>query len=109
MLSAPLSPGIIEMTADELASRQRKAMSLSVTAVDDGYSVPSSDGGEYMVSYSDDGRLVCKCIDFTIHKADLEWRCKHVLAVMLFLQRDISRQSPVRHIKRTRYDVIDLG
>jgi len=109
MLSAPLSRGITEMTADELASRQKKALSLRVTVVDGGYSVPSSDGGEYIVSYSDDGRLVCKCIDFTIHKADLEWRCKHVLAVMLFLQRDISRPSPTRNIKRTRYDVIDLG
>ena len=58
------------MTADELASRQRKAMSLSVTVVEDGYSVPSSDGGEYIVSYADDGRLVCKCVDFVIHKAD---------------------------------------
>jgi len=97
------------MTADELASRQRKAMSLSVTVVDDGYSVPSSDGGEYLVSCMDDGRLVCKCIDFTIHKADSEWKCKHVLAVILFLQRNMSRPSPTRYTKRTRYDVIDLG
>jgi hypothetical protein len=98
------------MTADELSSRQRKAVSLSVTVVDDGYSVPSSDGGEYIVSYSDDGRLVCKCIDFVIHKTDEEWKCKHVLAVMLFLQRNnVSRPSPSRQIKRTRYDVIDLG
>jgi len=71
--------------------------------------VPSSDGGEYLVSYTDDGRLVCKCIDFTIHKSDLDWRCKHVLAVMLFLQGNISRPSPTRHIRKTRYDVIDLG
>jgi len=98
------------MTADELSSRQRKAMSLSVTAVEDGYSVPSSDGGEYIVSYADDGRLVCKCVDFVIHKSDLDWRCKHILAVMFFQQRNsISSPSPTRHIKRTRYDVIDLG
>jgi len=110
MFSAPLSRGSTEMTADELASRQRKAMSLSVMVVDDGYSVPSSDGGEYLVSYSDDGRLVCKCVDFVIHKADSEWKCKHVLAVKLFLQRsNISSPSPTRPIKRTRYDVIDLG
>jgi len=97
------------MTADELASRQRRAMSLSVTVVGDGYSVPSSDGGEYLVSYSDDGRLVCKCVDFIIHKADQDWCCKHVLAVMLFLQKNISRPSPTRQIKRTRYDAIDLS
>ena len=46
MFSAPLKSGkhftsavqwkSREMTADELASRQRKAMSLSVTVVDDG-------------------------------------------------------------------------
>jgi hypothetical protein len=60
------------MTADELASRQRKASSLSVTVVDDGYSVPSSDGGEYIVSYSNDGRLVCKCVNpmWEHHKAE---------------------------------------
>jgi hypothetical protein len=100
------------MTADELASRQRKAMSLSVTVVEDGYSVPSSDGGEYIVSYADDGRLVCKCIDFVIHKADLDWQCKHILAVTLFLQRNsISRPSPTKPVKKnvSRYDVIDLG
>ena len=110
MFSAPLSRGSTDMTADELSSRQRKAMSLSVTAVEDGYSVPSSDGGEYIVSYAEDGRLVCKCVDFIIHKADKEWKCKHVLAVILFQQRsNISHPSPIRPIKRTRYDVIDLG
>jgi len=100
------------MTADELSSRQRKALSLSVTVVDDGYSVPSSDGGEYIVSYAENGRLVCKCVDFAIHKSDLDWRCKHVLAVMLFLQtHNISRPSQTRPSKRnvSRYDVIDLG
>ena len=98
------------MTANELASRQRKAMSLSVTVVEDGYSVPSSDGGEYIVSYAEDGRLVCRCVDFIIHKADSDWQCKHILAIMLFLQRNsVSHPSPTRQIKRTRYDVIDLG
>jgi len=100
------------MTVNELASRQRKAMSLSVTVVEDGYSVPSSDGGEYIVSYADDGRLVCKCVDFVIHKSDLDWRCKHVLAVMLFLQtHNIDLPSPTKPSKRnvSRYDVIDLG
>ena len=121
MLSAPLSRGTSrsavqrksrEMTADELASRQRKATSLSVTVVEDGYSVPSSNGGEYIVSYADDERLVCKCVDFVIHKADQDWLCKHVLAVMLFLQRNsISRPSPTKPVKKnvSRYDVIDLG
>ena len=83
------------MTADELSSRQRKALSLSVTVVDGGYSVPSSDGGEYILSYSDDGGLVCKCVDFIIHKADAEWRCKHILAVMLFLQKIKDKQSTI--------------
>ena len=82
---------------------------MSVTVVDGGYSVPSSDGGEYIVSSDDNGRLVCKCIDFVIHKADQEWKCKHILAVMLFQQKNISRPSPTKSIKRTRYDIIDLG
>ena len=85
---------------------------MSVTVVEDGYSVPSSDGGEYIVSYADDGRLVCKCVDFVIHKADQTWQCKHVLAVTLFLQRNsISRPSPTKPVKKnvSRYDVIDLG
>jgi len=98
------------MTASELAARQRKASSLSVTVVEDGYSVPSSDGGEYIVSYVEDERPVCKCVDFVIHKSDLDWRCKHILAVILFLQRqNISHPSPTRQIKRTRYDAIDLN
>jgi hypothetical protein len=100
------------MTANELATRQKKAIYLSVTMVDDGYSVPSSDGGEYIVSCSDDGRLVCKCVDFIIHKADSEWMCKHILAVMLFQQKNISRLSPTKPVKKrnvSRYDVIDLG
>ena len=111
MLSAPLSRGIIEMTANELASRQRKALSLSVTVVEDGYSVPSSDGGEYIVSCSDDGRLVCKCVDFIIHKADSEWKCKHILAVMLILERSGIKNPPLlKPINRkSRYDAIDLN
>ena len=111
MLSAPLSRGSTEMTANELASRQKKALSLSVTMVEDGYSVPSSDGGEYLVSYSDDGRLVCKCVDFIIHKADLEWCCKHILAVMLFLERSgINNPPSLKPINRkSRYDAIDLN
>jgi hypothetical protein len=100
------------MTAQELASRQRKASLLSVTVVEDGYSVPSSDGGEYIVSYAENGRLVCKCVDFIIHKADQTWQCKHILAVMLFLQtHNIDLPSPTKPSKRnvSRYDVIDLG
>jgi len=100
------------MTPNELASRQKKALSLSVTVVEDGYSVPSSDGGEYLVSYSDDGRLVCKCVDFIIHKADLEWCCKHILAVMLFLERSgMNAPSSIKPIRKStsRYDVIDLN
>jgi len=111
MFSAPLNRESTEMTADELSSRQRKASLLSVTVVEDEYSVPSSDGGEYLVSCSDDGRLVCKCVDFVIHKSDLDWRCKHVLAVMLFLQtHNIDLPSPTKPSKRnvSRYDVIDL-
>ena len=97
------------MTANELATRQKKAIYLSVTVVEDGYSVPSSDGGEYIVSYADDGRLVCKCVDFVIHKSDQTWQCKHVLAVMLFQQKNISRPLPTRTAKKTRYDAIDLN
>ena len=99
------------MTAQELAVRQRKASSLNVTIVDDGYSVPSSDGGEYIVSYSDEGRLVCKCVDFIIHKADSDWRCKHILAVMLFMEgSEMDDPPPTKPIsRRSRYDAIDLG
>jgi hypothetical protein len=99
------------MTAGELASRQRKALSLSVTVVEDGYSVPSSDGGEYALSYDDNGRLVCKCVDFIIHKADLDWRCKHILAVMLFLERSRIKNPPSMKLvnRKSRYDAIDLG
>ena len=99
------------MTANELSSRQKKALSLSVTAVDDAYSVPSSDGGEYIVSHADDGRLVCKCVDFIIHKADQTWTCKHILAVMLFLERSGIKNPPsMKPVnRRSRYDAIDLG
>ncbi len=99
------------MTADELASRQRKALSLSVTMVDDGYSVPSSDGGEYTLSYDNNGRLICKCVDFVIHKSDQTWQCKHVLAVMLFLERSgINNPPSLKPISRkSRYDAIDLN
>ena len=99
------------MTTDELASRQRKALSLSVTVVNGGYSVPSSDGGEYIVSYDDNGRLVCKCVDFVIHKADQTWCCKHILAVMLFLERSRTNSPPsLKPVNRkSRYDAIDLN
>lgn len=98
------------MTAQELASRQRKASSLSVTVVDDGYLVPSSNGGEYIVSYSD-GRLVCKCMDFAIHRTDPDWRCKHILAVMLLMEvPEMDNPPPIRPISRkSRYDAIDLN
>jgi len=99
------------MTPNELASRQRKALSLNVAVVDGGYSVPSSDGGEYILSYDDNGRLVCKCVDFIIHKADNQWKCKHVLAVMLFLERSGIKNPPTMKTvyKRSRYDAIDLN
>jgi len=99
------------MTTNELASRQRKASLLSVTVVDDGYSVPSSDGGEYIVSYNDDGRFVCKCMDFAIHRTDPDWVCKHILAVMLFLERSEMNNPPsLKPVNRkSRYDAIDLN
>jgi len=99
------------MTPSELASRQKKALSLSVTVVENGYSVPSSDGGEYTLSYDDNGRLVCKGVDFTIHKSDQTWQCKHILAVMLFLERSAMNNPPsTKPINRkSRYDAIDLN
>ncbi len=99
------------MTAQELASRQRKASLLSVTVVDGGYSVPSSDGGEYTISYDDKGRLACKCMDFAIHKTDSNWVCKHILAVMLFLEGSGIKNPPsLKPVSRkSRYDAIDLG
>jgi len=99
------------MTANELATRQKKALSLSVTVVENGYSVPSSDGGEYILSYDNNGRLVCKCVDFIIHKADQSWQCKHILAVMLFLERSRIKNPPSSKPVngKSRYDAIDLG
>jgi len=100
------------MNTNELTSRQRKALNLTVRAVEGGYAVPSSDGGEYTISRDEDGRLVCQCIDFAIHKADKEWQCKHVLAVMLFIRKsgrtDPPSQEPVRK-RASRYDAIDLS
>jgi len=99
------------MTPSELSSRQRKASLLSVTVVEGGYSVPSSDGGEYILSYDENGRLVCKCVDFIIHKADSEWKCKHILAVILSLERSGTNNPPLMKPvnRKSRYDAIDLN
>jgi hypothetical protein len=75
------------MTAAQLETRQERAQNgvLIASRVDDGFRVYSTDNPSqlYFVKWNGE-RLTCTCPDFEIHKADADWRCKHILAVEPF-------------------------
>lgn len=72
------------MTTDELARRRGRAERevLVISQIPEGFRVysPTDPRRTYTVRETE-GRLVCSCPDFEKHAEDVEWRCKHVLAV----------------------------
>jgi len=97
------SEGGRRMTDKELASRQKKAVSMIVKPVGGGYAIESSTGrGGYMVTVSKEGRLECSCPDYYLHRGDSDWVCKHLIAVETF-RADIEIRP-----SGTRYDAIDI-
>jgi len=76
-----------EMRSEDLESRQEKAMSLEVVPAGDTFLVKSSTRkGGYMVTPEDDGTYHCACMDYATHRGDPEWRCKHIIAVEMYLE-----------------------
>jgi len=73
------------MTHEEFEKRKERAVreTLIIKKTEEGYRVysPANPTKIYLVSGGLD-RPSCSCPDFETHKADPEWRCKHVLAVL---------------------------
>ena len=72
------------MNKDELEKRQERAQTeqFIVAKTDDGYRVcsPLTPAVQFVIS-GIPGHPVCTCPDFQDHVSDLDWRCKHILAV----------------------------
>ena len=74
------------MNDKELQDRVKKAEKegLVVERTGSGYMVTSSTKkGGYLVT--DDNGLACACADYYMHKSDITWKCKHILAVEALL------------------------
>jgi len=92
-----------QMQSKDLESRREKALSLEVIPAGDTFLVKSSTRkGGYMVTPEDDGTHHCACMDYATHRGDSKWRCKHILAVEMFLEE----RGPTR--ADSRFDVIDI-
>jgi len=92
-----------QMRSEDFESRQKKASDLEVVPAGDTFLVKSSTRkGGYMVTPEDDGSYHCACMDYATHRGDREWRCKHIIAVDMFLEE----RGPVS--SGSRFDVIDI-
>ncbi len=73
------------MSPNELATRQRRALqeTLVISEIEEGFRVfsPANPANIYVVAGTPDNPT-CTCPDFEVHRADPDWRCKHILAVM---------------------------
>jgi len=72
------------MTETQIEARQERAGNgtLVVSQVDDGYRVYSVSHPSHLYLVRQEGeRWTCTCPDFEYHQADTTWRCKHILAV----------------------------
>lgn len=73
------------MTAKEIQKRNEKAQNLRVIQIDESVYYVESEEGKicYKVTYVDDNDYFCTCGDFARgSKADNNFRCKHLLAIM---------------------------
>lgn len=72
------------MTDQELVRREERARNaaLVIAETGDGFRVhaPAEPGKIYFVSGLPE-RQECTCPDFRLHRADPDWRCRHILAV----------------------------
>jgi hypothetical protein len=73
------------MDATELEKRKARAVNetLVIAPTESGFRVynPANITNLYMITGIPDSPK-CNCPDFTTHESDLDWRCKHILAVL---------------------------
>ncbi len=79
------------MTDNQLEVRKERAEngSFVISKLDDGFRVYSVQNPSNMYHVRKDGeRWTCTCPDFDVHKADTTWRCKHILALVPWMNRN---------------------
>jgi len=79
------------MTETQIEARQERAGNgaLVVSRVEEGYRVYSVSHPSHLYLVRQEGeRWTCTCPDFEYHQADTTWRCKHILAVAPWQQRE---------------------
>jgi hypothetical protein len=73
------------MDATELEKRKARAVNetLVIAPTEGGFRVynPANIANLYMITGIPDSPK-CNCPDFTTHESDIDWRCKHILAVL---------------------------
>jgi len=95
--------GVSNMTDKDLATRKEKAQELEVVSVGNDFMVKSSKRqGGYMVTVKEEGGHHCACMDYATHRGDKDWKCKHIIAVEMYLEN----RGPTNG--DSRYDIIDL-
>ena len=100
---ATIAEGVSDMTAKDLATRKEKAQKLEVASVGNDFMIKSSTRqGGYMVNVKEEGGYYCACMDYATHRGDKEWKCKHIIAVELYLENRGPTNSD------SRYDIIDI-
>ena len=91
------------MTDKDLATRKEKAQKLEVVSVGDDFLIKSATRqGGYMVTVKEEGGYSCACMDYATHRGDKKWRCKHIIAVEMYLENRGPTNSD------SRYDIIDI-
>jgi len=79
------------MTETQIEARQERAGNgtLVVSRTEDGFRVYSVNHPSHLYLVRQEGeRWTCTCPDFEYHQADTTWRCKHILAVAPWQQRE---------------------
>jgi len=99
----PRTEGVSDMTNKDLATRMEKAQELEAVSVGNDFMVKSSKRqGGYMVTAKEEGGYHCACMDYATHRGDKVWKCKHIIAVELYLENRGPTNSD------SRYDIIDI-
>lgn len=71
---------------------------LNIEKIDDKWKVPSQSGEGFYYVYFDGHRPQCDCLDCRIRHG----RCKHIIAVELYIQRTIDVEGNISQTKRVR-------
>lgn len=95
-----------DMNSKDFETRKTKAQELEVVSVANDFLVKSATRqGGYMVTTIQRKEGIgyhCACMDYATHRGDPDWKCKHIIAVEMYLEK----KGPTNG--DSRYDLLDL-